>query len=105
MGFERSVCDNDIPISDLAEQSLFMGHPNKWEEHVIYACPCDSRQCLLESWAMNEELNPLNRELGTHFIPTNEAHWPLHLPLARFSTDCRRMSVSLGVKQFQGGHW
>ena len=63
---QRSVHYSDIATSALAEHSNSTGHPIQWDEaHVIDTCPHTSRWCLLESWAIHKETNPLNRELGS----------------------------------------
>ena len=63
---QRSVRYSDIATSVLAEHSNSTGHPIQWDEvHVIDTCPHTSRRCLLESWAIHKEPNPLNRELGS----------------------------------------
>ena len=63
---QRSVRYSDIATSVLAEHSNSTGHPIQWDEvHVIDTRPHTSRRCLLESWAIHKEPNPLNRELDS----------------------------------------
>ena len=63
---QRSVRYSDIATSILAEHSNSTGHPIQWDEaHVIDTYPHTSRWCLLESWAIHKEPNPLNRWLGS----------------------------------------
>ena len=61
-----TVHNCDLANSALAEHSHSTERSIKWDEaYISNTCSHTSRQCLLESWAIHKESNPLNRELGT----------------------------------------
>ena len=63
---QRAVRNGDSATSALAEHAHSTGHPIDWTKaHVIDTCTHTSRRHLIESWMIQKETTPLNREKGT----------------------------------------
>ena len=66
---KKAVRDENIITSALAEHVQKTGHPIEWTQtEVVHTCNRTVKRCLLESWAIQKEPSPLNREIGT--LPT-----------------------------------
>ena len=63
---EKAVRDENITTSALAEHVQKTGHPIEWTQtEVVHTCNRTVKRCLLESWTIQKEPSPLNREIGT----------------------------------------
>ena len=66
---KKAVRDENITTSALAEHVQKTGHPIEWTQtEVVHTCNRTVKRCLLESWTIQKEPSPLNREIGT--LPT-----------------------------------
>ena len=67
----KAVRDENIDTSGLAEHVQKTGHPIEWTQtEVVHTCNHTIKRCLLESWTIQKEPSPLNREIGA--LPKTE---------------------------------